>query len=87
MLQVGAPWRDLRPAFGRWHTVYMRFARWQKNGVWERVFQAVRQDADLEEVFIDSTAVRAHPQAAGAPKKTARSHWVDLAVAGAPRST
>jgi hypothetical protein len=28
------------------------------------------QDADFEEVFIDSTIVRAHQHAAGAPKKT-----------------
>jgi transposase len=87
LLRTGAPWRDLPPEFGRWHTVYMRFARWQKSGVWERLFQAVSADADLEEVFIDSTAIRAHLHAAGAPKKTVRKHWVDLAAAGARRST
>lgn len=75
-----------RPATG-WHTAYMRFTRWQRSGVWERVFQVVRADADLEEVFLDSTAIRAHLHAAGAPKKTVRSHWGALAVAGAPRST
>jgi transposase len=87
LLRTGAPWRDLPPEFGRWHTAYMRFARWHRNGVWKRLFQAVRQDADLEEVFIDSTAIRAHQHAAGAPKKTVRSHWVDLAAVGAPSST
>jgi hypothetical protein len=51
------------------------------------LFEAVRDDADLEEVFIDSTAIRAHLHAAGAPKKTVRSHWADLAAAGAPSST
>ena len=87
LLRTGAPWRDLPPEFGRWHTAYMRFARWQKSGVWERLFQAVSADADLEEVFIASTAIRAHLHAAGAPKKTVRKHWVDLAAAGARRST
>lgn len=87
LLRTGAPWRDLPPEFGRWHTAYMRFARWHQSGVWERLFQAVRAHADLEEVFIDSTAIRAHLHAAGAPKKTVRSHWDDLAEAGAPRST
>lgn len=82
LLRTGAPWRDLPPEFGRWHTVYMRFARWQKSGVWERLFQAVSADADLQEVFIDSTAMRAHLHAA-APQK----HGVDLAAAGARRST
>ena len=86
LLRTGAPWRDLPAQFGRWHSIYMRFARWHKSGVWDRLFQAVRGDADLEEVFIDSTAIRAHLHAAGAPKKTVRSHWADLAAAGAPRS-
>lgn len=87
LLRTGAPWRDLPPEFGRWHTAYMRFTRWQNTGVWERLFQAVRADADLEEIFLDSTAIRAHLHAAGAPKKTVRSHWADLAAAGGPRST
>lgn len=86
-LRTRAPWRDLPPEFGRWHTAYMRFARWHKSGVWNRVFQTVRTQADLEEVFIDSTAIRAHLHAAGAPKKTVRSHWVDLAGAGARKFT
>ncbi len=87
LVRTGAPWRDLPPEFGRWHTAYMRFARWHARGIWERLFQVVRADADLEEIFIDSTAIRAHLHAAGAPKKTVRSHWVDLVAAGARKST
>lgn len=87
LLRTGAPWRDLPPEFGRWHSVYMRFARWRKNGVWDRLLEAVREEADLEEVFIDSTAVRAHLHAAGAVKKTPRKHWAELVAAGGPRST
>ena len=87
LLRTGAPWRDLPVEFGRWHTAYMRFARWHKSGVWDRLLQAVRQDADLEEVFIDSTAIRAHLHAAGAPKKTVRRHWAGLAAAEARKST
>jgi putative transposase len=86
LLRTGAPWRDLPPEFGRWHTAYMRFTRWHRNGVWKRLFEVVRQNVDLEAVFIDSTAIRAHQHAAGAPKKTVRSHWVDLVAAGAPNS-
>lgn len=39
--RTGSPWRDLPSEFGRWHTVYMRFSRWRRNGVWQRVALAV----------------------------------------------
>ena len=68
--RVGNPWRDLPEEFGNWHSVYVRFARWETSGVWHRVAVALSGDADLEELFIDSTVVRAHQHAAGAPKKT-----------------
>ena len=68
--RTGSPWRELPPQFGPWNTVYQRFARWSRRGVWHRVFAQLAQDADFEEVFIDSTIVRAHQHAAGAPKKT-----------------
>lgn len=87
ILRTGAPWRDLPPELGHWHTTYTRFSRWNRKGVWERLLTAVSGDADLEEVFLDSTAVRAHLHAAGAKKNTARRHWAALAAAGARRST
>lgn len=68
--RTGSPWRDLPDEFGCWNSVYQRFARWSKNGVWHRVFAALALDADFEEVFLDSTIVRAHQHAAGAAKKT-----------------
>lgn len=69
--RTGCPWRDLPAQFGSWNSVYQRFARWSKRGVWQRVFEQLARDADFEEVFIDSTIVRAHQHAAGAAKKTA----------------
>jgi putative transposase len=87
LLRSGAPWRDLPPEFGRWHSVYMRFSRWEKHGVWERVLAAAQEDPDLKALFMDSTAVRAHLHAAGAGKKTVRKHLGDLAAAGGRKST
>ena len=67
--RTGSPWRDLPAQFGPWNSVYQRFARWSRSGVWHRVFAQLAQDADFEEVVIDSTIVRAHQHAAGAPQK------------------
>ncbi len=68
--RTGSPWRDLPETFGPWNSAYKRFARWSDRGVWHRVFAELAKDADFEEVFLDSTIVRAHQHAAGAPKKT-----------------
>ena len=66
--KTGAPWRDLPEYFGNWNSVWRRLDRWANKGVWQRVF-AILQDPDLEWVILDSTAIRAHPHAAGAKKK------------------
>lgn len=79
--RTGSPWRDLHPELGNWHNTYTRFSRWGKNGVWQRVIEAVSDDRDMEMLFIDSTAVRAHQHAAGAKKKKARRRLVAPAEA------
>ena len=70
MARTGCPWRDLPKELGNWHSVYVRFARWETYGVWHRVAEALQGEADMEELFIDATIVRAHQHAVGAPKKT-----------------
>jgi hypothetical protein len=49
----------------------MRFRRWEAAGVWQR-FWAGLQKEQLDEagaLFVDSSTVRAHQHAVGAPKK------------------
>ena len=66
IVRTGSPWRDLPEAFGEWNSVFRRFSRWSRKGVWQRVFEAVSDDPDFEYLIIDSTIVRAHQHAGGA---------------------
>lgn len=69
--KTGAPWRDLPERLGHWNSVWRRFRRWALRGVWEAVFRLLSIAANLEEMMLDATIVRAHQHAAGAKKKRA----------------
>ena len=73
--RTGSPWHDLPVEFGPWNSAYVRFARWSDEQIWHKVFAVLRQDADFEEVYLDSTFVRARQHAAGAAKKRAAGAW------------
>ena len=64
--RTGAHWRELPSSFGSWNSVFQRYNRWSKAGVWERLFAALSDDPDFEYLMIDSTIVRAHQHSAGA---------------------
>ena len=65
ILRTGSPWRDLPPRYGPYTTVYNRYNRWAKQGVWLRVFEALRTQAPEALHLIDTSIVRAHQHAAG----------------------
>ena len=80
--RAGLPWRDLPECFGDGVAVHLRFSRWAKSGVWDRVFQHLASDADNEWAMIDSTIVRAHQHSAGAKKKLAKTKRSDDPAVG-----
>ena len=75
MCRAEAPWRGLPECCGKWVTVYRRFDRWPGDGAMERLFTAWREErvigAEIRVPAMDSTGVKVHQHAAGAPKKGA----------------
>jgi transposase len=73
-VRTGVPWRDIPERYGPWETVYKRFTRWQTDGTWARIQEALHTQADAAgaldwDAQIDSSVVRAHQHAAGASKR------------------
>lgn len=69
MARSGARWCDLPEKFGRYDAAKRRYYRWVETGVFDRLFEAVATDPDLEWLSIDATVIRAQAQAAGARRK------------------
>jgi transposase len=70
-VRVGAPWRDVPDRYGHWQSVYDLFRRWQRAGIWARIWVTLLGLADAVgligwQVSVDSTINRAHQHAAGA---------------------
>ena len=65
-VRAGLPWRDLPSEFGRWNSVFQRFRRWVRAGVFERLFERVSDEPDFEYALVDGTIVTAHRKASGA---------------------
>jgi transposase len=66
VLKTGSRWCDLPPEYGPHTTIYNRFVRWARRGVWEKLFHALAgrgRSAQLQ--MIDSTHVKAHRSASG----------------------
>ncbi len=74
-VRTGVPWRDLPSDFGKWNSVFQRFRRGVKGGVFERVFQCLSDEPDFEYALVDGTIVTAHPKASGATGDPEPGHW------------
>ena len=82
-------WRALPTEYGRWNSVWKRFWRLSRAGVFEAFFDALAamsRTAHLVQMF-DSTIVRAHVSAAGAKGGRTVRPSAAPAAASRPRST
>src|SRR3546814_5306593 len=60
ILRTGSPWRDLPERYGPYTTVYNRFYRWAKAGVWINIFNSLAEQSPESMAFIDSSRSEEH---------------------------
>ncbi len=98
VLRTGTPWRDLPERFGPWETVYSRFRRYRREGIYDRIVERLQMqldengDIDWELFCVDGSSVRASRAAAGGQKggcleSPRTTLWAVPAGAGAPSFT
>ncbi len=82
VIRNGLMWRDAPAAYGPHKTLYNRFIRWSRAGVFDRIFAALAAtSATTDTVMIDATHLKAHRTAASLLKKGAIP-----GASGAPRA-
>ena len=73
VLKVGCRWRDCPAVYGPHTTIYNRFNRWSKAGIWRTMFNRVVRFDSAEAQSIDSTTSKAHRCSAAGAKATVLS--------------
>ena len=62
-LRAGVPWRDLRQEFGAWSSVYPRWRRWNRAGLWAHLLAVLAREAKGVLVHLDATHIKVHQNA------------------------
>src|SRR5436190_5772684 len=87
VLKSGCRWCDCPLEYGPATTIYNRFGRWARRGIWENLFRKLAANGrSAETQMIDSTHVKAHRSAAGG-KGGSKIRRSDARVAGAIRKS
>ena len=65
VIKHGLMWRDAPKAYGPHKTIYNRFIRWSRLGVFNRIFAELAGKAgEPDRIMIDATHLKAHRTAA-----------------------
>ena len=81
VIRNGLRWRDAPADYGPHKTIYNRFIRWSRLGVFNRIFAELAKDGDGV-LMIDATHLKAHRTAASLLKKGLYPAVSDAAEAG-----
>ena len=83
VIRNGLRWRDAPAAYGPPKTIYNRFVRWSRLGVFNRIFAELSAGSDTsDQLMIDATHLKAHRTAASLLKKGLYPDVSGAAVAG-----
>ena len=87
VLQSGCRWRDAPAVYGPPKTLYNRFVRWARKGIWERVFMELAEAGGPPgTLMLDATHVKAHRSAAGGKGGRSNRQSGGRAAGGRPKS-
>jgi transposase len=67
LMRSGAQWELIPERYGKWNSIDKRYARWCDRGIFDQMHAHLANEPDCECLLLDSTIIRAHPCAAGAP--------------------
>jgi len=86
VLHIGCRWEDCPREYAPYTTVYNRFNRWSKAGIWQTILTGLVEFEATEVQSIDSTTAKAHRCAAGG-KGGLKNRRLAEAGAGGPRKS
>ena len=70
VIRNGLQWKDAPKTYGPHKTLYNRFIRWSRLGVFDRIFVALTEQAGRSKrLMIDATHLKAHRTSASLLKK------------------
>lgn len=87
VLKVGCRWSDCPAEYGPSTTIYNRFNRWSKAGIWQAMAARLVVEDAIDVQSIDSTTAKAHRCSAGGKGGPMNRPLGEVAAGEPPKST
>ncbi len=69
VIKHGLQWKDAPREYGPYKTLYNRFVRWSRMGVFNQIFEALAKSSKSDRLMIDATHLKVHRTAASLHQK------------------